>query len=41
MSDSEEPTIQVPSREIPAPTSLSPEARALLAVKLPQAPPAT
>jgi monoterpene epsilon-lactone hydrolase len=34
MSDSEEPTIHLPSREIPAPTSISPEARALMAVKL-------
>src|SRR5271170_6509068 len=39
MTDSEEPTIHLPSREIPPPSSLSAEARALMAVKLPQAPP--
>jgi epsilon-lactone hydrolase len=36
MTDSKEPTVHLPSREIPAPSSLSPEARALMAVKLPQ-----
>jgi epsilon-lactone hydrolase len=39
MTDSEEPTIHLPSREIPVPSSLSAEARALMAVKLPAAPP--
>ena len=36
MSDSDGPTVHLPSRDIPAPQSLSPEARALLAVKLPE-----
>jgi epsilon-lactone hydrolase len=39
MSDSDGPTVHLPSRGIPAPQSLSPEARALLAVKLPEAGP--
>ena len=39
MTDSEAPTVHLPSREIPAPSSLSSEARALMAVKLPETPP--
>ncbi len=39
MTDSEGSTIHLPSREIAPPSSLSPEARALLSVTLPQAPP--
>ncbi len=39
MTDSDGSTIHLPSREIAAPSSLSPEARSLLSVTLPQAPP--
>jgi epsilon-lactone hydrolase len=39
MTDSEGPTIHLPSRDIPPPSSLSPEARALMAVTLPKSAP--
>jgi epsilon-lactone hydrolase len=39
MTDSEAPTIHLPSREIPAPSSLSSEARALMAVGRPETAP--
>jgi epsilon-lactone hydrolase len=39
MTGGDETTVHLPSRQIPTPSSLSPEARALLTVKLPEASP--